>query len=161
LKSSIEFGRAGAQILVYWKGETMESNLPGHWMWSEACEMLTRAERLHREFFRLASSAARLPAWEPPVDVLETERAVLVLVALPGVNPERVEASIDGSDLVFSGDRVFPAEMQTAIIHRLELPQGRFERRVRLPAGRYSAVQRSASDGCLVITLQKSGGIRG
>jgi hypothetical protein len=32
---------------------------------------------------------------------------------------------------------------------------------VRLPAGRYSAVQRSACDGCLVITLQKSGGIRG
>jgi HSP20 family protein len=98
---------------------------------------------------------------EPPVDVLETERAVLVLVALPGVNPDRVEASIDGSDLVFSGNRVLPAEMRTAIIHRLELPQGRFERRVRLPAGRYSAVQRSACDGCLVITLQKSGGVRG
>jgi HSP20 family protein len=130
-------------------------------MWSEACEMLARAERLHREFFRPASSAARLPTWEPPVDVLETERAVLVLVALPGVDPDRVEASIDGADLVFSGTRVLPAEMRTAIIHRLELPQGRFERRVRLPAGRYSAVQRSACDGCLVITLQKSGGVRG
>jgi len=130
-------------------------------MWSEACEMLARAERLHREFFRPAGSAARLPAWEPPVDVLETERAVLVLVALPGVDPERVEAFIDGNDLVFSGLRVFPAEMRTAIIHRLELPQGRFERRVRLPAGRYSAVHRAAADGCLVITLQKSGGFRG
>jgi len=123
--------------------------------------MLARAERLHREFFRPAGSAARLPAWEPPVDVLETERAVLVLVALPGVDPERVEAFIDGNDLVFSGLRVFPAEMRTAIIHRLELPQGRFERRVRLPAGRYSAVHRAAADGCLVITLQKSGGFRG
>jgi HSP20 family protein len=130
-------------------------------MWSEACEMLARAERLHREFFRPAGSAARSPAWEPPVDVLETERAVLVLVALPGVNPDRVEARIDGGDLVFSGNRVVPPEMQTAIIHRLELPQGRFERRVRLPAGRYSAVQRSACDGCLVITLQKAGTIRG
>ena len=123
--------------------------------------MLARAERLHREFFRPAGSAARLPTWEPPVDVLETERAVLVLVALPGVNPERVEASIEGGDLVFSGMRLFPPEMRTAIIHRLELPQGRFERRVRLPAGRYSAVQRSAADGCLVITLQKSGAFRG
>ena len=121
--------------------------------------MLARAERLHREFFRLAGSAARLPAWEPPVDVFETERAVLVLVALPGVNPDRVEASIEGSDLVFSGHRVFPAEMVTAVIHRLELPQGRFERRVRLPAGRYDAVHRSAADGCLIITLQKSGAV--
>ena len=140
--------------------KAMETNFPRHWMWSEAFEMLARAERMHRQFFQPPSSPSST-TWEPPVDVLETERAVLVLVALPGVNPECVEASIDGSDLVFSGNRVFPAEMRTAIIHRLELPQGRFERRVRLPAGRYSAVQRSASDGCLVITLQKSGGIRG
>jgi HSP20 family protein len=130
-------------------------------MWSEACEMLARAERLHREFFRPAGPTARSPAWEPPVDVLETEGAVLVLVALPGVNPDRVDARIDGGDLIFSGVRVVPPEMSTAIIHRLELPQGRFERRVRLPAGRYSAVQRSACDGCLVITLQKAGTIRG
>ncbi len=123
--------------------------------------MLARAERLHREFFRPAVSAARLRYWEPPVDVLETEGSVLVLVALPGVDPDRVEASVDGDELVFSGDRVLPAEMRTAVIHRLELPQGRFERRVRLPAGRYSAVRRSAADGCLVITLQKSGALRG
>jgi HSP20 family protein len=129
-------------------------------MWSEACEMLARAERLNREFFRPAGSATA-PAWAPPVDMLETDRAVLVLVALPGVNPDRVEAKLDGNDLVFSGTRVLLPEMQTAIIHRLELPQGRFERRVRLPAGRYSAILRSSCDGCLVITLQKAGTARG
>jgi HSP20 family protein len=129
-------------------------------MWSEACEMLARAERLNREFFRPAGSATA-PTWAPPVDMLETDRAVLVLVALPGVNPDRVEATLDGNDLVFSGTRVLLPEMQTAIIHRLELPQGRFERRVRLPAGRYSAILRSSCDGCLVITLQKAGTARG
>ncbi|MGO8797565.1 MAG: Hsp20/alpha crystallin family protein [Roseiarcus sp.] len=139
----------------------MASNLPPSWMWSEAYEMLARAERLNREFFRPARSTARAPAWEPPVDVLETDRVVLVLVALPGVSPDRVEAAIEESDLVISGTRVLPAEMQTAIIHRLELPQGRFERRVRLPAGRYSGVHRSAADGCLIIALQKSGAFLG
>ena len=123
--------------------------------------MLARAERLHREFFRPAGLVARLPAWEPPVDILETEREVLVLVALPGVHPERVDAVIDGNDLVVAGTRVLPAELQTAVIHRLELPQGRFERRVRLPAGRYGAVRRSAADGCLLIILQKSEAFRG
>ena len=122
--------------------------------------MLSRAERLHREFFRPSGSAV-LPVWEPPVDVLETDRVVLVLVALPGVNPDRVQTIIEGSDLIFSGDRVLPPEMQTAVIHRLELPQGRFERRIRLPAGRYSAVQRSVCNGCLAITLQKAGNSRG
>lgn len=127
-----------------------------NWMWSEACEMLVRAERLHREFFRPKGLVARLPAWEPPVDILETECEVLVLVALPGVDPERTEAAVDGNDLVIAGTRVLPDELRTAVIHRLELPQGRFERRVRLPAGRYSAVRRSAADGCLLITLKKS-----
>jgi hypothetical protein len=52
---------------------------------------------------------------------------------------------------------VLPAELRTAIIHRLELPQGRFERRLPLPAGRYSAVRRSMLHGCILITLEKSG----
>jgi HSP20 family molecular chaperone IbpA len=129
-------------------------------MWSEACEVLARAERLHRDFFRPAS-AAMLPAWEPPVDVLETEREVLVLVALPGVSPERVEAAIEDGILVIAGTRVLPPQLRTAVIHRLELPQGRFERRVRIPAGRYGDVRRASVDGCLVITLRKVETFRG
>lgn len=136
------------------------ADFPNNWMWSEACDMLARAERLHREFFR-PGPFGRMPSWQPPVDVIETELEVLVLVALPGVDPERVEAAIDGSDLVVAGSRVLPAELRTAVIHRLELPQGRFERRVRLPAGRFTAVRRAMSHGCVVITLEKAGAFRG
>jgi len=123
--------------------------------------MLARAERLHREFFRPIQSASRLPAWEPPVDILETVREVLVLVALPGVDAERVEVATEGGDLIFAGVRTLPAELRTAVIHRLELPQGRFERRVRLPAGAYSGIRRAVVDGCLLITLQKEGAFGG
>jgi HSP20 family protein len=130
-------------------------------MWSEACEMLARAERLHRDLFTPARSASMLPAWEPPVDVLETEREVLVLVALPGVNPDHVEAAIEDGSLVIAGTRILPGALRTAVIHRLELPQGRFERRVRIPGGRYSDVRRSSVDGCLVITLRKVETLRG
>jgi HSP20 family molecular chaperone IbpA len=140
----------------------MEQELPRDWMWSEAFAMLARAERLHREIFRPARrSPSRPPVWEPPVDVLETARAVLILVALPGVNSDQVEATISGSELVISGTRVLPGELHTAVIHRLELPQGRFERRMRLPAGEYSRVRRSAANGCLVITLDKVEASRG
>jgi HSP20 family protein len=137
------------------------ADFPNSWMWSEACDVLARAEKLHREFFRPAPSGRRIPSWEPPVDMIETERDVLVLVALPGVDPDLVEAVIDGPDLIVAGVRVLPAELQTAVIHRLELPQGRFERRVRLPAGRYAGVQRATSRGCIVITLEKAGAFRG
>jgi HSP20 family protein len=125
------------------------------WMWSEACDMLARAERMHRQFFQLQPSTLRSPAWEPPADVLETEREVLVLVALPGINADRVETAIEDGDLLIAGLRVLPAELRNAVIHRLELPQGRFERRLPLPAGRYDDVRRVAVDGCLLIKLRK------
>jgi HSP20 family molecular chaperone IbpA len=137
------------------------TDFPNNWMWSEACEMLTRAERMHRQFFRPAQPVSRAPAWEPPVDVLETEHDVQVLMALPGVEPERVEAAIDGADLVVAGSRVLPEALRNSVIHRLELPQGRFERRLRLPAGRYASVRRAVKDGCLVITLEKAESYRG
>jgi HSP20 family molecular chaperone IbpA len=130
-------------------------------MWSEACEMLARAERMHRELFRPSAPQARLPEWEPPVDILETESEVLVLVALPGVDADDAQALIEDDDLVIAGTRVLPAQLRTATIHRLELPQGRFYRRLRLPAGRYAGVRRAAAAGCLIVTLQKAGPHRG
>ena len=60
--------------------------------------------------------------------MLETDAAVLIFVALPGVDAEKVDLAIRGGVLLISGERVLPDELRTAIIHRLELPQGRFER---------------------------------
>jgi HSP20 family protein len=129
---------------------------PVNWMLSEAIDSLARAERLRRQFFSLQPSAgSQESSWEPPIDVLETDREILILVALPGVDPDEVEAVIDNGTLIVSGRRVLPVELRNARIHRLELPQGRFERRIVLPAGRY-AVSRFAVNGCIVLRLSKS-----
>jgi HSP20 family protein len=134
----------------------MATRDPINWMLSDAFETLARAERLHQQFLKLRPWAgADEPSWEPPIDVLETEREVLILIALPGVDPEEVEALIDGDVLVVSGRRVLPAELRNARIHRLELPQGRFERRIALPLGRYT-ITRFASYGCVGLRLAKS-----
>jgi HSP20 family molecular chaperone IbpA len=124
------------------------------WMWSEAVEMLERAERLHRQFFQL-SGPRRVPVWEPPVDMLETASQVLIFIALPGVDPESTEVALEDEELVISGDRVLPPELRDALIHRLELPQGRFERRLALPPGRYDRIVRASRHGCLVLALDK------
>ena len=105
-------------------------------------------------FFELRKGAA-VPTWEPPVDVIETASELLVIVALPGVDPTKAEAAISGSDLVVVGTRRLPESLRTARIHRMELPYGRFERRIPLPPGRYDAVKREAADGCLLIRLHK------
>ena len=129
---------------------------PRSWMWSEALQMLARAERLHREVFSAPPPGGRAAvSWEPPVDVLETEDAVLVLVALPGVDPEQVQLVIRNGVLLIAGERVLPRELRTAVIHRIELPQGRFERRIHLPPGRYDGVKRSSVNGCLLVSLSK------
>jgi HSP20 family molecular chaperone IbpA len=125
-------------------------------MWSEAVEMLARAERMHRQMFEPQRGGPRLPCWEPPVDVLETEREVIVFTALPGVDPASVNTVIEDGALVISGERALPPELRTATIHRLELPQGRFHRRLPIPPGAYSDVRRSSANGCLVVTLRKA-----
>lgn len=134
----------------------MSSKDPLNWMLSEAIEQIARAERMHRQFFSLKGAAEpRLSSWEPPIDVLETDDEILIFVALPGVDPDDVEAVIAEGSIVVSGQRILPEELQNARIHRLELPQGRFERRIALPAGRY-AVSRFAVNGCIVLRLAKS-----
>ena len=129
---------------------------PIDWMLPDAFETLARAERMHQQFLKLRPWAgAEEPSWEPPIDVLETDREVLILIALPGVDPDEVEAVIEGDALIVSGRRVLPAELRNARIHRLELPQGRFERRIALPLGRYT-ITRFASYGCVGLRLAKS-----
>jgi HSP20 family molecular chaperone IbpA len=56
---------------------------------------------------------------------------------------------------VLSGERRNPPEILVSAIHRMELPQGRFERRVLLPAGHYDRIARRLDGGCLYITLRK------
>ena len=137
------------------------TNDPRDWMWSEALQMLARAERLHRQVFTPPQHSARGVNWEPPIDVLETEDAVLIFVALPGVDPQKVELGIQGGRLIIAGDRSLPPEARTAIIHRLELPQGRFERQIPLPPGRYENPRSAVSNGCLIIRLSKAGAQKG
>jgi HSP20 family protein len=133
----------------------MPTRDPHDWMWGDALDTLARAERLHRQLFQPSPGPARQASWEPPVDVLETDALVLIIAALPGVNDGAIQLTVDGAFLVIAGERTVPVELRTAVIHRLELPQGRFERRVPLPPGRYDKIHRQTMNGCLVVSLRK------
>jgi len=133
----------------------MPTREPGAWMWAEACELLERAERLNRQFFQPRPATARRPAWEPPVDVLETDSELWILVALPGVGADRVEVLVEDRTLVVAGERPMPGRSRAGIIRRLEIPYGHFERRIELPPGRFDVMRRELTDGCLVLGLRK------
>ncbi len=126
---------------------------PRIWMWAEACELIDRAERMQRQFFQLGRTAA--PAWAPPVDVYETETELAILVALPGVNADQLQVAVEAGTLVVSGVRALPAAVRHAEIHRLEIPHGRFERRIELPQGLYRLEHQELTNGCLLLGLRK------
>lgn len=128
---------------------------PHSWMWAEACEMLEHAQRLQRQFFRFGQAVQTQPRWEPPADIIALGDEVQVTIALPGVAPERVQVRIEQGELSVAAIRPLPLNERTSAVHRLEIPYGRFERRVVLPAGRYQLVEQACVNGCLLLRLTK------
>lgn len=124
---------------------------PPSWMWAEACEILEQAQRLQRQFFRFGQSLAAEPRWEPPVDIVAYGSDVQVTVALPGVAPEHIAVHTEGNLLIVAASRPLSMQQHATGLHRLEIPYGRFERRIALPAGRYELLEQACVNGCLVL----------
>ncbi|PWC43172.1 heat-shock protein Hsp20 [Azospirillum sp. TSO22-1] len=124
-------------------------------MWAEAVEMLDRAERLHRQFFRPARGRGARPSWTPPVDVFEDGEALTIVAALPGVELGALEVDIADGVLRVAGERT-PPGARAGTIHRLEVPHGRFERCVALPPGAYAVARQELVAGCLVLSLTRT-----
>ena len=129
----------------------------GNWMWAQACELLDQAERMHRQFFRLAAAGQSRVAWEPPVDILEDDRIVTVIVALPGVPAEGVEIATDRGMLTVRATRRMPFLGSGAAVRRVEIPYGIFERRMPLPESGIDNITHQFVNGCLILQLRKAG----
>lgn len=123
-----------------------------NWMWAEALELLERAQRVP---YRPGGGSPATMCWEPPVDVLETPEALWIQVALPGVTQDRLQLRIDDNVLVVTGERPLPLPSGAGVVHRLEQPHGRFERKLALPPGRYEIGRPDLSLGCLTLILRK------
>jgi HSP20 family molecular chaperone IbpA len=124
-------------------------------MWAQACEILAQADRMHQQFFRLTSQARTQATWEPPADVFETEHEVLIVVALPGVDPGRVEVSSEPGAIVVRAERPHPFRGSGATVRQVEIPYGYFERRIALPAIALELASHELKNGCLMLRLRK------
>ena len=124
-------------------------------MWREALDMLAHADQLQRQCFQLGAHRLACPLWEPPVDVFETEQQFIVLAALPGVCAEHLRITLEGTVVSVRGRRPMPDLGPGADIHRVEIPFGRFERRIKLPSQQLRLSSQALRDGCLMLTLDK------
>jgi HSP20 family protein len=126
------------------------------WMWSEAVIALERAEQRHRHFFALLGATRKSePAWEPPVDMFETDSDIWIVVALPGVSTDQVMLRVEAAELVVQTERPARTCTESMRIRRLEIPYGVFERRIELPPGRYALRERQMVNGCLELHLTR------
>jgi HSP20 family molecular chaperone IbpA len=126
-------------------------------MWSEALSMLDRAERLHRQFSHQVADA-----WEPPVDVVESGEELRVHIALPGVPADSITIGLEAGGITVSALRPFPCREEGAQIHRIEIPYGRYERRLVLPLadpyGGLRLAEKRLNDGVLTLIFRRKEG---
>jgi HSP20 family molecular chaperone IbpA len=131
---------------------------PALWMWAQAVDLIDQAERLHRQFFRPSASARSFAVWEPPIDVFEDGREIVIVVAMPGVAADHIQVTHEPGLITVRGVRRQPLRGSGHRVRQLEIPYGAFERRIPLPAGRLEAGTPELVQGCLVLNLRKLGG---
>lgn len=122
--------------------------------------MLEEADRLRHQFFRLQEQHSAVEqhsagVWEPPVDVYETEESWTVMVALPGVPPERIHYRLEADHLDIVAERSIPDACSEGVIRRKEIPHGRFVRRIRFRMPPLGIAHAAVQDGCLLLALRK------
>jgi len=92
----------------------------------------------------------------PALNVLEGSDNLVVHAELPGVKPEDLEISIEGTTLNLRGERR-GADLGKVSYHRRERAAGRFQRALTLPVEiNPEAVEAKCEHGVLKLTLPKA-----
>jgi HSP20 family protein len=96
-------------------------------------------------------------AWMPPVEIYDTDDALMVRVELPGVAKEDVHVELHENTLSLRGERKPEPSIKEGQYYRQERTYGPFQRTFRLPTLVETAkVQATYRDGLLELRLPKS-----
>ncbi len=116
--------------------------------------------RLFNDFFRSSigeEAGWGLSTWIPPIDLYETDEALVLKAELPGVSKDDVSIEIQNNTLILRGERKHEAEVKEDHYHRVERVCGTFHRAVVLPTlVDQDKVQATYTDGVLELRLPKS-----
>jgi HSP20 family protein len=116
--------------------------------------------RLFNQFFQGGTGEEAgwgVRTWTPPVDIYETDDALILKAELPGVSKDDVSIEIHQNTLVLRGQRQHEAEVKEDHYHRVERAYGTFQRSFMLPTlVDQEHVQATYQDGVLELRLPKS-----
>ncbi len=112
---------------------------------------------IDRFFEDLPSLAFPKMGWDLAVDVYEKDNNVIAEMNLPGIDPEKIDISVEDNYLRVTGSREESKEEKQKHYYSKEIRRGSFERMVRLPATvQKSKVTAEYKNGGLTITLPKT-----
>lgn len=104
---------------------------------------------------RIASGST--PAWRPPVEVYETEDALVVLVELAGMSEEDIEVVLDDSVMTIRGDRHPAVCEERRTVHAMGILYGPFAADVYLPFSvDHEVVEATYESGILRVRLPRA-----
>lgn len=108
-------------------------------------------------FSRISFLPGRASWAYPLINISEDAENVYVDALAPGLDPDALNVSVSGDQLVISGEKKpLPKEVKSELIHRSERSTGRFSRSMSLAVGIQSdKVQATYTDGVLKIVLPK------
>ena len=116
--------------------------------------------RMFDQFFRGGTGEEAgwgVRTWAPPVDIYETDDALILKAELPGVSKDDVSIEIHQNTLILRGQRKHEAEVKEDNYHRVERAYGTFQRSFMLPTlVDQEHVQATYHDGVLELRLPKS-----
>jgi HSP20 family protein len=116
--------------------------------------------RMFEQFFRGGTGEEAgwgVRTWAPPVDIYETDDALILKAELPGVSKDDVSIEIHQNTLILRGQRKHDAEVKEEQYHRIERAYGTFQRSFMLPTlVDQEHVQATYHDGVLELRLPKS-----
>lgn len=118
----------------------------------------TRSSTWSLPFSRISFLPGRAARAYPLINIGEDENHVYVDALAPGVDPDSLNVSVTGDQLVISGNKKpLPDSLPPQAIHRSERSAGPFSRSTTLPAGVDSdKVDAKYCNGVLQITLPKA-----
>lgn len=124
---------------------------------SDVFDMQEQMNRLFSEFFGERQSGLADGVWTPPVDVSETESAIVVRAELPGMSRDDIELSLQDHVLTLKGEKAQESKEDNENFHRAECCFGSFSRSFSLSATvKQEDIQARFKDGILEITLPKA-----
>jgi HSP20 family protein len=105
---------------------------------------------------RLLSEPRTGRPWSPPVDIIETEDAVILKADLPDIDPKDIDIQVENQTLTIKGQRQFEKEANGKGYHRIERSYGTFMRSFILPSTvDTEKVSAEYKNGVLTISLPK------